>query len=50
VLVIALLWQEDEEEADVLTTAAALGCQVAGLHPGDDLATALATEVGAGTR
>ena len=50
VLVIALLWEEDEEEADVLTTAASLGCQVAGLHPGDDLATALATEVGAGTR
>jgi len=48
VLVVALLW--DEESSQTLTTAAALGCQVAGVHPGQDLATALLGELGAGTR
>jgi uncharacterized protein (DUF58 family) len=50
VLVVALLWDQDEEEGDVLTTAAALGAQVAGVRPGQDLATAFAAEMGAGTR
>jgi hypothetical protein len=31
-------------------TAAALGCQVVGVHPGQDLSTALYNEVGAGAR
>ena len=48
VMVVALLWSE--ESADTLTTAAALGCQVAGVHPGQDLSTALSAEIGAGTR
>ena len=47
VLVVALLW--DEENADTMGTAAALGCQVVGVHPGQDLATALYNEV-AGAR
>jgi uncharacterized protein (DUF58 family) len=48
VLVIALLW--DEESSSTLSVAAGLGCQVAGVHPGEDLAKALAYEIGAGTR
>lgn len=49
VLVVALLW--DEEAAGVtLATAASLGCQVAGVHPGQNLSTALHAQVGAGTR
>ena len=48
ILVVALLW--DEENAETLTTAAALGCQVAGLHPGQDLGQALQAQFGAGTR
>ena len=48
ILVVALLW--NEEHAGTLTTAAALGCQVAAIRPGQDLATALSAEVGAGTR
>lgn len=48
VLVVALLW--NEEYADTLGMAAALGCQVAGVHPGQDLATALYHDVGAGNR
>jgi hypothetical protein len=47
VLVVALLW--DEDDADTMGTAAALGCQVVGVHPGQDLATALFNEV-AGVR
>ncbi|HEX7165722.1 MAG TPA: DUF58 domain-containing protein [Acidimicrobiales bacterium] len=39
VLVIALLW--DEEDTHTMARAAALGCQVIGIHPGDDLKTAL---------
>lgn len=48
VLVIALLW--DEAYADTVGIAASLGCQVAGVHPGQDLATALYGEMGAGVR
>lgn len=48
VLVIALLW--DEENAETLGTAAALGCQVAGVHPGQDLRSALYSDMGAGNR
>ena len=50
VLVVALLWAADEEEGNVLATAAGLGCQVAGVHPQDDLATALYHDMGAGRR
>ena len=48
VLVVALLW--DEENADTVGTAAALGCQVVGVHPGQGLASALSTDLGAGNR
>lgn len=48
ILVVALLWEE--ENAETLNTAAALGCQVAGVHPGQDLATALYHDIGAGNR
>ena len=48
VLIVALLW--DEEDSETLATAASLGCQVAAVHPGEDLATALSAELGAGTR
>ena len=39
IFVVALLW--DEEDATTLGTAAALGCQVAGVRPGDDLSAVL---------
>jgi uncharacterized protein (DUF58 family) len=49
ILVVALLW--DEDSADTMGLAAGLGCQVVGVHPGQDLATALYNEVaGAGAR
>jgi uncharacterized protein (DUF58 family) len=48
VLVVALLW--NEEHAETMGVAAALGCQVAGVHPGQDLATALYADMGAGNR
>ena len=48
VLVVAVLWQDQDDST--LATAASLGCQVAGLRPGDDLATALAHDIGAGNR
>ncbi|HVE75391.1 MAG TPA: DUF58 domain-containing protein [Actinomycetota bacterium] len=48
ILVVALLW--DEEYAHTLSIAASLGCQVAGVHPGQDLATALYHDIGAGQR
>jgi uncharacterized protein (DUF58 family) len=48
ILVVALLW--DEASAETLGTAAALGCQVAGVHPGQDLSTALYQDIGAGNR
>ena len=48
VLVIALVWEE--EAAETLNTAAALGCQVVELRPGQSIAAALSVEVGAGQR
>jgi len=48
VLVVAILWHEQADST--LAIAASLGCQVAGLRPGDDLATALAHDIGAGNR
>jgi uncharacterized protein (DUF58 family) len=49
ILVVSLLW--DEANADTMGRAAALGCQVVGVHPGQDLATALYNEVaGSGAR
>ena len=47
VLVVALLWNEDNSET--MGTAAALGCQVVGLHPGQDLSSALSRDIGAGS-
>ncbi|HZU74913.1 MAG TPA: DUF58 domain-containing protein [Acidimicrobiales bacterium] len=46
VLVAALMW--DEDAADTLGTAAALGCQVIEIRPGVPLAVAFRREVGAG--
>jgi uncharacterized protein (DUF58 family) len=48
ILVVALLW--DEENAETPGRAAALGCQVASLRPGGDLASALFHNIGAGNR
>jgi uncharacterized protein (DUF58 family) len=48
VLVVALLWTE--ESAATLGVAAGLGCQVVGVHPGQDLSTALYQDIGAGNR
>ena len=48
ILVVALLW--DEENAETAGMAAALGCQVASLKPGGDLASALFHNIGAGNR
>lgn len=48
ILVVALLWEEGADET--LNVASALGCQVAGVHPGQDLATALYHDIGAGSR
>lgn len=48
ILVVALLWEE--EHTETLNVATALGCQVAGVHPGQDLATALTHDIGAGSR
>lgn len=48
VLVVALIWGEEHQET--LNRAAALGCQVTGVHPGQDLATALTHDIGAGSR
>lgn len=48
ILVVALLWEE--ESAETLGVAAALGCQVAGVHPGQDLTSALYHDIGAGNR
>lgn len=47
-LVVALMWREDADET--LNTAAALGAQVAAVHPGQDLSTALYHDIGAGSR
>jgi uncharacterized protein (DUF58 family) len=48
ILVVALLW--DEENADTVGVAASLGCQAVSVRPGQDLASALFSEIGAGTR
>jgi uncharacterized protein (DUF58 family) len=48
VLVVALLW--DEESAHTPALAASLGCQVVGVKPGQDLASALFHDIGAGNR
>jgi uncharacterized protein (DUF58 family) len=48
ILVVALLW--DDENAATPGTAAALGCQVVAVHPGQDLASALYQDIGAGNR
>ena len=48
ILVVALLW--NDEHADTMGIAAALGCQVVGVHPGQDLSTALYQDIGAGNR
>jgi uncharacterized protein (DUF58 family) len=47
-LVVALLWHENADET--LNAAAALGCQVAAVHPGQDLASALYHDIGQGSR
>lgn len=48
VLVVALLW--DEDNANTMGLAASMGCQVVGVHPDQDLATALFSDIGAGNR
>jgi uncharacterized protein (DUF58 family) len=48
ILVVALLW--DDENADTPGIAAALGCQVVAVHPGQDLSSALYQDIGAGNR
>jgi uncharacterized protein (DUF58 family) len=48
ILVVALIWRE--EDTETLNNAAALGCQVAGVHPGQDLSSALYHDIGAGSR
>lgn len=48
ILVVALLW--DDENAGTPGIAASLGCQVVGVHPGQDLRTALYEDIGAGNR
>ncbi|HUF33192.1 MAG TPA: DUF58 domain-containing protein [Acidimicrobiales bacterium] len=50
VLVVALLWDNDEHEAETVGRAAGLGCQVVSVRPGDDLASALFQDIGAGNR
>jgi uncharacterized protein (DUF58 family) len=47
-LVVALLWDEDADQT--LNAAAALGCQIAAVHPGQDLASALYHDIGQGSR
>jgi uncharacterized protein (DUF58 family) len=46
--VVALLW--DERGDQTLARAAAMGCQVAGVTPDRDLASALVHDIGAGSR
>jgi uncharacterized protein (DUF58 family) len=48
VLVIALQYAADDDAT--VARAAALGCQVASVRPGEDLADALYHEIGAGSR
>jgi uncharacterized protein (DUF58 family) len=47
-MVVALTWREDSDET--LNAAAALGCQVTAIHPGQDLASALYHDIGQGSR
>jgi hypothetical protein len=47
-LVVALLWRDDSDET--LNAAAALGCQVAAVRPGQDLRSSLYHDIGAGSR
>jgi uncharacterized protein (DUF58 family) len=48
IMVVALLWSEEHQET--LNVAASLGCQVAGVRPGQDLGTSLLHDIGAGSR
>jgi uncharacterized protein (DUF58 family) len=48
ILVVALLW--DDDNAETPGRAAALGCQVVAVHPGQDLSSALYQDIGAGNR
>jgi uncharacterized protein (DUF58 family) len=48
ILVVALLW--NEEDTHTMAVASSLGCAVVGVHPGQDLATALYGDIGAGNR
>lgn len=48
VLVVALMW--DERGEDTLARASALGCQVTGVQPGQDIASALHHDIGQGSR
>ena len=48
VMVVALLW--DEDDSQIMGAAGALGCQVVGVKPGDDLATALFHDAASGGR
>lgn len=50
VLVVALLWTQEAQEAEVLRAAAGLGCMVTGIRPDQDIAEALFHEIGAGSR
>jgi uncharacterized protein (DUF58 family) len=46
--VVALMW--DERGDQTLARAAAMGCQVAGITPDQDLASSLSHDIGAGSR
>ncbi|HEY8740175.1 MAG TPA: DUF58 domain-containing protein, partial [Candidatus Dormibacteraeota bacterium] len=48
ILVVALLW--DETNTQTVSLAAGLGCQVVGLHPGQEVAAALNGSFGAASR
>jgi uncharacterized protein (DUF58 family) len=48
ILVVALLW--DDDDAQTMAVASSLGCSVVGVHPGQDLSTALFHDIGAGNR
>ncbi|HUQ38708.1 MAG TPA: DUF58 domain-containing protein [Acidimicrobiales bacterium] len=48
ILVVALMW--DDDATQTVGRAASLGCQVVGVHPGQDLSSALYADMGAGNR
>jgi uncharacterized protein (DUF58 family) len=48
IMVVALLF--DEEDNDTVARAAALGCQVTAIAPGQDIGAALYHDIGAGSR